>query len=995
MSDKLQISRKSSHFKPEVLSVERAGVEPEVGSVSESEFSTDRTPDIHNPTPSLRDLNPNPQAPNPNPQDLTPNPQDPNPTPRILPTTNITTGTLLGHFIVKNYIGGGGMGRVYLATDTLLDRNVAVKVLPQQRANDQSTVARFMNEAKSAARLNHEHIAQVYFAGEQDGIPFIVFEYVEGTNVRKLINESGVLSLPQALNFMLQIVHALAHAAENGVVHRDVKPSNILITREGKAKLIDMGLARLLNPAEGAGDLTASGVTLGTFDYISPEQARDPRNADIRSDIYSLGCTFFFMLAGRPPFPEGTVLQKLLQHQGDLPPDIRDIQPNIPADISVLIQRMMAKDPKQRFQTPDNLITALTENARKIGMQPVGHSNLYWKLEPPVKPPILLRYAIWLSSFFVLFLIVFLLDFFGKGSGQFELPKMPEPFSVELAVSGNSADATNRDIPPNPAPNENLIRQLTVIDLLAVDRIVQARYPLLETVLSATQNNANDLLAKVHDKTSTGFGIAPEMINTVLLPDWYVSANIGADNIVSGGKAVEGGGKVAGGDQDKSTGAKFVGRSLMRVDPSFDVRVEANVPLEAGSTNSDKIRTFTNLKSAVEAAGANSIIELRWNDYLRSEPFVISDQNIIFTAAEGFRPVILFETAKKPDATPDMYAVKSMITVNSCELEFVDVSIELRISKDVLSARWTLFDLVGKNGIDFSRAVITVANAAENFSPYHQDVVFFRSGRLYRELEGSPFLTDWGIGNRFFSESTPDMLILDSKRFDRFVSGKGFGNNIAETIIAGMPSNKVVIKLSNSMLRGEAAVVQTEVATDINFAAEKVIIATAKPFAQIEENYRGIMPKPVKISFDSVTFAGRQPFVRLTTGKDSEPNKVECKMRSSLFIMYNMPLFEFEGSGGSDKADLLFKWDGDRNDYQNVPFAWKAKPLAATGEGNVDYVEFLLADWVKLFDVEAGVNRLYLPEFRKPMCQLVPNDFVPKDAGQKSGRKAAGWNIDE
>ena len=127
------------------------------------------------------------------------------------------------------------------------------------------------------------------------------------------------------------------------MVHRDIKPSNVLITPDGRVKLIDMGLARLRVADPAVADLTASGVTLGTFDYISPEQARDPRNADIRSDIYSLGCTFFFMLAGRPPFPEGTVLQKLLQHQGDQPPDIQEVRPELPAESSRVLQKMMQR----------------------------------------------------------------------------------------------------------------------------------------------------------------------------------------------------------------------------------------------------------------------------------------------------------------------------------------------------------------------------------------------------------------------------------------------------------------------------------------------------------------------------------------------------------------------------------------------------------------------------------------------------------------------------
>ncbi|MDR0328730.1 MAG: serine/threonine protein kinase, partial [Planctomycetaceae bacterium] len=139
-------------------------------------------------------------------------------------TDSLEAGTILGHYVIKKYIGGGGMGRVYLAADMTLDRDVAIKVLPQQRSRDQSFVARFMNEAKSAARLNHEHIAQVYFAGDAE-VPFIAFEYVEGTNVRTMVEEHDVFPLPQALNYLLQIAQALAHAATHGVVHRDVKPS--------------------------------------------------------------------------------------------------------------------------------------------------------------------------------------------------------------------------------------------------------------------------------------------------------------------------------------------------------------------------------------------------------------------------------------------------------------------------------------------------------------------------------------------------------------------------------------------------------------------------------------------------------------------------------------------------------------------------------------------------------------------------------------------------
>ena len=237
---------------------------------------------------------------------------------------SILPGERLGYFELLEYVGGGGMGKVFRALDTRLARSVALKILSPEHAADRETVLRFQNEAQSAARLDHENIARVYYVGEDRGLHYIAFEFIEGVNVRELVESRGPLPLAEAVSYTLQVADALGHASERNVVHRDIKPSNLLITPAGQAKLIDMGLARLREVDTGA-DLTASGVTLGTFDYISPEQARDPRNTDVRSDIYSLGCTFFFMLTGRPPFLGGTMLQKLLQHQADQPPELRPI----------------------------------------------------------------------------------------------------------------------------------------------------------------------------------------------------------------------------------------------------------------------------------------------------------------------------------------------------------------------------------------------------------------------------------------------------------------------------------------------------------------------------------------------------------------------------------------------------------------------------------------------------------------------------------------------
>jgi serine/threonine-protein kinase len=197
-----------------------------------------------------------------------------------------------------------------------------------------------------------------------------VFEFIDGTNVRDLVYGNGPLPLGDALSITLQIAAALTHAWEREVVHRDIKPSNIIIAPDGFAKLVDMGLARLEYLEQNEHDETATGVTLGTFDYISPEQARNPRDADIRSDIYSLGCTLFFMLTGRPPFPEGSVVQKLLAHQSEPPPDVRVLRPDVPNVLATVLSKMLAKAPEDRFETPLDLSAALTSCIEQLGLAP-------------------------------------------------------------------------------------------------------------------------------------------------------------------------------------------------------------------------------------------------------------------------------------------------------------------------------------------------------------------------------------------------------------------------------------------------------------------------------------------------------------------------------------------------------------------------------------------------------------------------------------------------
>lgn len=346
-------------------------------------------------------------------------------------------GQLLGHFHLQEFVGGGGMGAVFKALDTTLDRIVAVKVVASQSVSSEDLQRRFLVEAQSTARLDHPNIARIHYVGRDRGLPYIVFEFIDGVNLRDVVLNHGPIPIGDALSFTCQIAHALDHAWQKEVVHRDIKPSNILITHEGQAKLVDMGLARLHHVDPVDNELTNTGVTLGTFDYISPEQARDPRDADIRSDIYSLGCTLFYMLLGRPPFADGTAVQKLLQHQDQLPPDLSQLRPDVPDSMSHLAHSMLAKSPELRPQTPTELLKACYLIFHELGIQP-----------PSTLPPLRLQETHtsepnWKIHLPWLIPVVGLLLFAGLFGGGFTVPKDSvqfEPLRVrEVSPAGDSS----------------------------------------------------------------------------------------------------------------------------------------------------------------------------------------------------------------------------------------------------------------------------------------------------------------------------------------------------------------------------------------------------------------------------------------------------------------------------------------------------------------------------------------------------------------------------
>lgn len=267
-------------------------------------------------------------------------------------------GSTLGDFQVERLLGRGGMGEVYLATQLSLNRPVALKVLRGDVMVKPGYRERFESEALAVAKLNHPNIVHVYAMAQVDRVHFIAMEYVEGTNLRDYVVKRGALDLPQALSIMKQAAQAIGAAGEAGIVHRDVKPENILMTRRGRVKVADFGLCRQMDD-EGP-QITQVGVTMGTPAYMSPEQAQG-WPLDHRSDLYSLGATCYFMLAGVPPFRADSAVAVALKHVRELPSSLAILRPDLPLDVDRLVMKLLAKDPADRFQSAAELLAELAK----------------------------------------------------------------------------------------------------------------------------------------------------------------------------------------------------------------------------------------------------------------------------------------------------------------------------------------------------------------------------------------------------------------------------------------------------------------------------------------------------------------------------------------------------------------------------------------------------------------------------------------------------------
>ena len=628
-------------------------------------------------------------------------------------------GVRLGHYLIEERIGRGGMGGVFRAVDERLNRVVALKVLAPSSARDPAAVERFRNEGQAAARLDHENIARVYYIGDDHGVPFIAFEFVRGMNVRDVILQKGMLSPEEAVNYTLQIAQALRHTSAARVVHRDIKPSNIIITPSGHAKLVDLGLARQEH-SEPTRELTTPGTTLGTFDYIAPEQARDPRCVDVRTDIYSLGCTLYHMLTGQPPFPQGTIIQKVVDHHLDAPPDPAVRNPLVPPRLSEIVRTMMASSPDDRFSGPDELIAELSQVAASLGLRPTHADNMIWSRPLYERQPGFFDLNKgWLLAISLLLLIAAVIWKFPElqppasstadsglaatdGTG---LQAPPEPAAVD--PDGDSPETTRDAVAPAAPESEQAGGMLTGLSALEL----QAEG---EPVLRATSNRAAGPTGNVEASSVSPGGVARR-------------TDLGADEVV---RTIDQLNSPVPGRQAPGTGS---GTEASREAARPFVVVDARGTLE---------QEYATLDEACRKAASGDVIELRFDGRIgRQPPIRVYKKRLTIRAEQGRRPVIEFQSPTDPThgAPTRMF----QITGGSLSLQNIDVSMPVQSGR---FERWVMFSLVHAQQLQLDGVSIVMSNperqpaaVVEFAAPPGDDVEAMMPGSMQR----APVSLDW------------------------------------------------------------------------------------------------------------------------------------------------------------------------------------------------------------------------------------------------------------
>jgi eukaryotic-like serine/threonine-protein kinase len=833
---------------------------------------------------------------------------------------SLLEGERLGQFLLQKCVGGGGMGVVFRALDTTLNREVAVKVLSRDQSADDETLRRFRNEAQSAARLNHDNIARVHYVGEDRGVHYIVFEFIEGVNIRDLVEQNGPLPLREAVSYTFQIAEALAHASQRDVIHRDIKPSNVLITPDGKAKLVDMGLARLNQVAQADNDLTASGVTLGTFDYISPEQARDPRSADVRSDLYSLGCSFFYMLAGRPPFPDGTVLQKLLQHQADHPPDPRIARPELPIEVTQILTRLLAKNPLQRYQEAGELSDALAALGEKLGMQ-LSSSRAAWVAPRPSPIARWQHHLPWIVPLGALCLIVFGLDSYWSREHRELGPTVPaaansDPLPSAPAVLATGRTATEPRLgfnkPPDPPQASTTVASPPSGDAMTPSQA--------ESAVEAPPGGPTESVPWLHRLSSK-------------LP-WGAELNF-EELTARAADAVKLRSQVG----PRPVGSPE-GAAVSTAQPTAEVadvppRSKPLPPRDGLLTVSDAAAgagNYATLHAACSDAKSGDVIELRYNGRRLEKAITISNLKLTIRAGDQFQPVVVFRPEPDPVKFPP-----SMLSIAGGQLNVSNVHWELDLPRDLLG-EWALFETRRADLVRFEKCTFTVRNASLGQTAYHPGVSFF-------DIKAPP-----GTG-----------AMMDP-------------NVMEEQIVA--------IELQHCIARGEASLVRSNELQAFRFSwdngllaiSERLLVAAGGPSQPRQLGHN-------QLHLSHLTAMLHNGLVLLTNSEDAPYQlltEIDCA-DSILVSTAKPPLVEQRGSDSIEEYLNRLQWQGERDFFAGFSAFWQIHINAeAASSKQMSYVEWqqFWGESRSHLATNDAIAWKHLPGANRPFHTHSPNDYA-------------------
>jgi serine/threonine-protein kinase len=839
----------------------------------------------------------------------------------------VLEGQTLGHYHLLEFVGGGGMGAVFRALDTMLNRIVAVKVLSHDQSGDEETLRRFKNEAQSAARLDHENIGRVHYVGEDGGWHYIVFEFIEGINLRDLVQRDGPLPVADAVRYMLQLGDALTHAARRDVVHRDIKPSNVLISPEYKAKLVDMGLARLHQVEHANNDLTASGVTLGTFDYISPEQARDPRSADVRSDLYSLGCTFYFMLTGRPPFPEGTVLQKLLQHQGDEPPDPRQFCPQLPDDVYHILKRLLAKSPLDRYQKPGELVAELSAAAARMGLRPSSPGSMMWLPAAPL-PSQQWRQALpWLAPLAALVLIVVLLNMVWSPNDEQppallgRLPKAEHP--TRQGVVGT--DARRDDTSPRRDRTTPGDRKTSVTGQQTLPQPVRGTDGPL-----AARRSAMEMIPWIESAAPVHTNIASRVWTTVQSDDFASKLTSARQTYVVPFEINLRGNNAA------TTPAPIPGE-----------RVVAGK--QAGPSQ------YESLAVALREAKSGDVIVLRFNGELDEEPLDIANTKLTIRAAQDYTPVIRF----RPDEEDVLAERRSMISVDGGQIAFHNVHFDFTPPAES-SDHWSLFDLNHAEGLRLSGCTVTVRNTSQSFDRPTAGMINVRAGLA----ENAGMMKDAFPARRPLEIQVRQSVFRGEAGFLRF----GEGQPIELT------AENMLFALSERFADGDVGLMDARNSPSAKFELRHCTILASGGLMRLTNDNSASQLMPVTVEcFDSILAAGGSAvMIEQVADETTETLRRYFSWRGDRSYYDGFAtLWRINTGAGIQDFDYR-KWRGAWGDDENLTYAgpvgW-ARPPAMSGR---PMSELTAGDFALRFDEspargaasageDAGALREYLP----------------------------------